>query len=67
MERLKNWLAFPGRTAGLLVRAAGRITVGAVGILLMAAGLALLDVLGRPYLGIPLFTVGLILLVKAVF
>lgn len=67
MADWRDWLAFPFRAATAGVRIAGRITVGAVGFLLMGGGLLLLDLFSIYYLGIPLFIVGLILLVKAIF
>jgi hypothetical protein len=63
----RDWVATPFRAAGALVRIAGRIGVGAAGFLLMGGGLLLIDPLGILYLGLPLFIVGLVLLVKAVF
>jgi hypothetical protein len=63
----QDWVAAPFRAAGALVRIAGRISVGAAGFLLMGGGLLLIDPIGIFYLGLPLFIVGLVLLVKAVF
>ena len=63
----KDWLAFPLRAAGGLVRVAGRISIGATGFVLMGGGLLLVEPLGILYLGIPLFLIGLLLLVKAIF
>ncbi len=67
MSDWKDWVAFPFRAAGALVKIAGRITIGIVGILLMGGGLLLIDLLHVFYIGIPLFVVGLLLLVKAIF
>jgi hypothetical protein len=67
MERLKDALSFPMRLAGAFVRIGGRITVGSVGFLLMGAGLLLISPFGMPYLGIPVFLAGLLLLARAVF
>ena len=67
MSDWKDWAAFPFRAAGALVRIAGRITIGIVGIVMMGGGLALIDLFHLLYFGIPLFVVGLLLLVKAIF
>ena len=67
MADWKDWLAFPFRAATAGVRIMGRITIGIVGILLMGGGLALIDLFHLLYFGIPLFVVGLLLLVKAIF
>ncbi len=63
----KDWLAFPLRAAGALVRIAGRVSIGATGFVLMGGGLLLVEPLGILYLGIPIFLIGLLLLVKAIF
>ena len=63
----RDVLGFPFKIAGAVVRAAGRITIGSVGFVLMGAGLLCISPLGLAWLGIPLLLVGLLLLVKAVF
>ena len=67
METLKNVLLFPFRAAAALARIAGRITVGILGFVLMGGGLLLIEPIHRPYIGAPLFLVGLLLLVKSIF
>lgn len=67
MERLKDVLSVPFRLAGAFLRIAGRIAVGSTGFVLMGGGLLLISPLGMPYLGIPLFLAGLLLLARAVF
>jgi hypothetical protein len=67
MADWKDVLAFPFRAAGGIVRIAGRITIGSVGFVLMGGGLLLMEPLRILYLGIPIFLVGLLLLVKAIF
>ncbi len=67
MERVKDALRLPLRAAGALVRIAGRIAVGSAGFVMMGAGLLLISPLRMPYLGIPLFIAGLLLLARAVF
>jgi hypothetical protein len=64
---LKDILASPFRWAGALVRILGRVTIGAAGFVLMGAGLLLLEPFQILWLGIPIFLVGLLLLVKAIF
>ena len=44
-----------------------RITVGIVGFLLMGLGLLLIEPLGILIGGIPLFIIGLLLLIKSIF
>ena len=67
MERWTDWLALPFRTAGALVKIAGRITIGALGFVIMGGGLLCVSPLGLWYVGVPLLIVGLLLLVKAIF
>ncbi len=67
MANLKDVLASPFRWAGALVRILGRVTIGAAGFVLMGAGLLIMEPFGILWLGIPLFLVGLLLLVKAIF
>jgi hypothetical protein len=67
MADWRDWLAFPFRAATGLVRIAGRITIGVTGFVLMGAGLLLMEPLHILYVGIPVFLVGLLLLVKAIF
>ena len=43
------------------------VTIGAAGFVLMGAGLLLLEPFQILWLGIPIFLVGLLLLVKAIF
>ena len=51
----------------LPLRAAGRIMIGSAGFLIMGGGLFLLDVIALPIVGIPIFILGFLLLLKAVF
>jgi hypothetical protein len=67
MADWRDWLAFPFRAATAGVRIAGRITIGSVGFVLMGGGLLLIEPLRILYIGIPLFVIGLLLLVKAIF
>lgn len=60
MKGLKDFVFTP-------LRIAGRFLVGSLGFLLMGAGLFVIDVAGFPVGGIPLFLVGLLLLIKALF
>ena len=67
MEKAKNPLFLPLRMAGAIVRIGGRITIGSVGFVMMAAGLLLTFDLPYPYIGVPLLLIGSLLLVKAIF
>ncbi|HXG61491.1 MAG TPA: hypothetical protein VNO22_08960 [Planctomycetota bacterium] len=67
MADLKEILASPFRWAGALVRILGRVTIGAAGFVLMGAGLLLMEPFHLLWLGLPVFLVGLLLLVKAIF
>lgn len=67
MADWKDWVALPWRVATAGVRIAGRITIGITGFVLMGGGLLLIEPLHILYIGIPLFLVGLLLLVKAIF
>jgi hypothetical protein len=67
MADWRDWLALPFRAATAGVRIAGRITIGSVGFFLMGGGLLLIEPLRILYIGIPLFLIGLLLLVKAIF
>ena len=67
MEKVKNTLFLPLRLAGAVVRIGGRITIGSVGFVMMAAGLLLTIDLPYPVLGVPLLLIGTLLLVKAIF
>jgi hypothetical protein len=67
METLKNLLAFPMRAAGALIKIGGRITIGATGFVMMGGALLVIDFLHLWVAGIPLFLIGLLLLVKAIF
>jgi hypothetical protein len=67
MERVKSVLGFPARAAGALVRIVGRVAIGSLGFVLMGGGLLLISPLDRAWLGVPLFLLGLLLLVKAIF
>ena len=57
----------PVRLAGWLVKALGRIAVGAVGVLFMTAGLGLWHSLQLAEAGVAIMAVGFLLAVKAVF
>ena len=67
MADWRDWLALPFRAATAMVRIAGRITIGITGFALMGGGLLLIEPLHILYIGIPLFVIGLLLLVKAIF
>lgn len=67
MADWRDFLAFPFRAAGAMVRIAGRITIGIMGFLLMGGGLVLIEPFGILYVGIPILIIGLLLLVKAIF
>jgi hypothetical protein len=67
MADWRDWLAFPFRAATAGVRIAGRITIGSLGFVLMGGGLLLIEPLHILYIGIPLFLIGLLLLIKAIF
>lgn len=67
MDVLKKILLFPFTFAGTIVSIAGRITAGIVGFLLMGAGLCLIDLVNLPIAGIPVFVIGLLLAIRAVF
>lgn len=67
MGKLRDTFLFPVRMAGAGARIGGRIAIGSVGFVLMAAGLLLTFDFSHPYLGVPIFLVGLLLLVKAIF
>ena len=67
MADWKDWVRLPFRAATALVRIAGRVTIGSVGFVLMGGGLLLIEPLHVLYIGIPVFLVGLLLLVKAIF
>ena len=67
MANLGEILGLPFKIAGAFVRVAGRITIGSLGFVLMGAGLLLISPLGLWWAGLPLFLIGLLLLVKAIF
>ncbi|HZE96857.1 MAG TPA: hypothetical protein VE981_07515 [Planctomycetota bacterium] len=67
MADWKDFLAFPFRAATAGVRIMGRITFGITGFVLMGGGLLLMSPMNIYYLGIPIFLVGLLLLVKSIF
>lgn len=67
METVKKVLLAPFRAAGFLVRITGRIVAGAAGFVMMGGGLFLTDPLHLPAVGIPLFVIGLLLTLRAVF
>lgn len=65
MDFLLNVLAFPFRLIGKLVDLIGRAVVVLLGFAMMVLGVALcVPAVGRP-LGIPLFIVGLLLVLRA--
>jgi hypothetical protein len=63
----KKIVLFPIDLATLVVRIAGRITAGVVGFVLMGGGLFLIEPLHLAAVGIPLFILGLLLTLRAVF
>jgi len=67
MKTLLKILFFPVTVSKVLIRILGRVVVGALGFLLMAAGLFLIEPIQIPIVGIPLLLVGLFLTAKAVF
>jgi hypothetical protein len=68
MEDWKDVVLFPLRIAGAFMKISGRITIGAVGFVLMGAGLLAISPLHFPlYVGLPVIVIGLLLLVRAVF
>jgi hypothetical protein len=67
MADWRDWMAFPFRAATAGVRIAGRITIGVTGFVLMGGGLLLIEPLHVLYIGIPVFLVGLLLLIKSIF
>ncbi len=67
MKGFLKILLFPVTLSKMLIRIMGRVMVGAIGFLLMAAGLFLIEPLHLPIIGIPLVLIGLVLTVKAVF
>lgn len=67
MSTLKKVLLAPFTFAGAIVSIAGRITAGIIGFLLMGGGLCLIDLVNLPVAGIPVFIVGFLLAVRAVF
>ena len=67
MEILKKILLFPFVATGTIVKVTGRIACGAVGFVLMGGGLLLIEPLHLAPFGIPVFLVGLLLLIRAIF
>ena len=67
MKTALKILFFPMTISKVLIRILGRVIVGAMGFLLMAAGLFLIEPIQIPIVGIPLLLFGLILTIKAVF
>ncbi|MDP6959298.1 MAG: hypothetical protein QF645_10865 [Planctomycetota bacterium] len=67
MKTFLKILFFPVTVSKVLIRILGRVVVGAIGFLLMAAGLFLIEPIQIPIVGIPLLLVGLFLTIKAVF
>ncbi len=67
MKTFLKILFFPLTISRILVRILGRVVVGAIGFLLMAAGLFLIEPIQIPIVGIPLLLIGLVMTVKAVF
>ncbi|MHC4606874.1 MAG: hypothetical protein ACYTAF_08035 [Planctomycetota bacterium] len=60
MKVVKDFILMP-------MKIAGRFTIGSLGFLLMGGGLLLIDPVGLLVAGIPIFLMGLLLLVKALF
>ena len=60
MKFLKDFVFMP-------MRIMSRIILGSVGFMLMGGGLLLMDPLGIAVAGVPLFLIGLLLLVKSIF
>jgi hypothetical protein len=65
MEMLFNALAFPFRLVGKLVDVIGRVIVLAIGFVMMVLGIALAIAPVFRIVGIPLFIVGLLLVLRA--
>ena len=65
MDLLFNALAFPFRLIGKLIEVAGRILVLSIGFVMMVLGIALAIVPLLRIIGIPLFIVGLLLVLRA--
>jgi hypothetical protein len=64
---LRDWISAPFRVFSLGARIGLRITVGIAGFALMGVGLLLIRPFGLPAAGIPVFVVGLLLTLKAIF
>lgn len=65
MSFILDVLTFPFRLIGKLIDLIGRVVVIVLGFLMMVVGVALcVPAVGRP-LGIPLFIVGLLLVLRA--
>ena len=67
MKTFLKIIFFPITISKVLIRIMGRVVVGAIGFLLMAAGLFLIEPIQIPIVGIPVLLIGLVLTVKAVF
>ena len=65
MEFLLNALAFPFRLIGKLVDVIGRVLVLSLGFVMMVVGVALSIAPLSRIVGIPLFIVGLLLVLRA--
>jgi hypothetical protein len=65
MELLLNALAFPFRLIGKLVDIIGRVLVLSLGFVMMVVGIALTIAPLLRIVGIPLFIVGLLLVLRA--
>ncbi len=63
----KDIFLAPLRGAGMMAKIMGRITVGIVGFVLMGGGLLLIEPLNLMAAGIPVFLVGLVLTIRAIF
>ena len=60
MKFLKDFIFMP-------MRIMGRLIIGSAGFALMGGGLLTMDLFGLAVVGIPMFLVGLLLLVKSIF
>ena len=60
MKILKDFIFMP-------MRIMGRLIIGSTGFALMGGGLLAMDLFGLAIVGVPVFLVGLLLLVKAIF
>jgi hypothetical protein len=63
----KDIFSAPFKVAGFGAKVFGRIVIGIVGFIFMGAGLLLISPLDLMVAGLPVFAIGLILTVRAIF